>query len=87
MERIEVNVETGEVTVIQYTPEEEAAALAYAASLPPEPVPAKPTLEELQAQLAALTSQIQHYADGNVSAISISGDTPISGATFNVPGV
>jgi hypothetical protein len=59
MERIEVNVETGEVTVIQYTPEEEAAALAYAASLPPEPVPAKPTLEELQAQLTAISAQIQ----------------------------
>jgi hypothetical protein len=59
MERIEVNVETGEVTVIQYTPEEEAAALAYAASLPPEPVPAKPTLEQLQAQLAVISAQMQ----------------------------
>jgi hypothetical protein len=59
MERIEVNVETGEVKVIQYTPEEEAAALAYAASLPPEPEPAKPTLEELQAQLAAISAQMQ----------------------------
>ena len=59
MERIEVNVETGEVKVIQYTPEEEAAALAYAASLPPEPVPVKPTLEELQAQLAAISAQMQ----------------------------
>jgi len=64
MERIEVNVETGEVTVIQYTPEEEAAALAYAASLPPESVPAKPTLEELQAQLAAISAQIQLLAAG-----------------------
>lgn len=64
MERIEVNVETGEVTVIQYTPEEEAAALAYAASLPPEPVPAKPTLEELQAQLTAISAQIQTMAVG-----------------------
>jgi len=63
MERIEVNVETGEVTVIQYTPEEEAAALAYAASLPPEPVPAKPTLEELQAQLTAISAQIQELAN------------------------
>ena len=62
MERIEVNVETGEVTVIQYTPEEEAAALAYAASLPPEPEPAKPTLEELQAQLAAISAQMQLLA-------------------------
>jgi len=59
MERIEVNVETGEVKVIQYTPEEEAAALAYAASLPPDPVPAKPTLEELQAQLTAISAQMQ----------------------------
>tara|TARA_R110002126_G_scaffold291113_1_gene450466 strand:- start:414 stop:611 length:198 start_codon:yes stop_codon:yes gene_type:complete len=64
MERIEVNVETGEVTVIQYTPDEEAAALAYAASLPPEPVPAKPTLEELQAQLTAISAQIQTMAVG-----------------------
>ena len=63
MERIEVNVETGEVNVIQYTPEEEAAALAYAASLPPEPVPAKPTLEELQAQLAVISAQIQELAN------------------------
>jgi len=64
MERIEVNVETGEVTVIQYTPEEEAAALAYAASLPPELVPAKPTLEQLQAQLAAISAQMQELAAG-----------------------
>jgi hypothetical protein len=68
MERIEVNVETGEVKVIQYTPEEEAAALAYAASLPPEPEPAKPTLEELQAQLAAISAQIQSLASGSYTA-------------------
>ncbi len=64
MDRIEVNVETGEVTVIQYTPEEEAAALAYAASLPAPVEPAKPTLEDLQAQLAALSAQIQSLAAG-----------------------
>lgn len=58
MERIEVNVETGEVKVIQFTAEEEAAALAYAASLPAPAGPAKPTIEELQAQLAALSAQI-----------------------------
>ena len=58
MNRIEVNVETGEVTVIQFTAEEEAAALAYAASLPAPVEPAKPTLEELQAQLATLSAQI-----------------------------
>ena len=61
MERIEVNVETGEVTVIQYTPEEEAAALAYAATVQ-ESEPAKPTLEELQAQLAAISAQMQLLA-------------------------
>lgn len=58
MERIEVNVQTGEVRVIQFTAEEEAAALAYAASLPAPTEPPKPTLEELQAQLQALSAQI-----------------------------
>lgn len=58
MERIEVNVETGEVTVIQFTAAEEAAALAYAASLPVPVEPANPTLEELQAQLASISAQI-----------------------------
>ena len=86
MERIEVNVETGEVKVIQFTPEEEAAALAYAATIQ-EPVQPRPTLEQLQAQLAALSSQIQHYADGNVGAIAITSDTPLSGVSFNVKGV
>jgi len=61
MERIEVNVETGEVTVIQFTAEEEAAALAYAASLPELVEPPKPTIEELQAQLAALSAQIASF--------------------------
>jgi len=64
MERIEVNVETGEVKVIQFTPEEEAAALAYAATIQ-EPVPVKPTLEELQAQLAAISAQMQTLMIGN----------------------
>jgi len=64
MERIEVNVETGEVRIIQFTPEEEAAALAYAASLPAPEEPAKPTLEQLQAQLAAISAQIQELAAG-----------------------
>ena len=58
MERIEVNVQTGEVTVIQFTAEEEATALAYAASLPAPVEPPKPTLEELQAELAVLSAQI-----------------------------
>lgn len=62
MERTEVNVQTGEVRVIQYTPEEEAEALAYAATVQ-EPVPPKPTLEELQAQLAAISAQMQELAN------------------------
>jgi len=65
MQRTEVNVETGEVRIIQYTPEEEAAAPAYAASLPAPVEPPKPTLEELQAQLVTLTAQIQQLASGN----------------------
>jgi hypothetical protein len=58
MERIEVNVETGEVKTIQFTPAEEAAALAYAASLPAPVAPAAPTLAELQAQLNSIAAQI-----------------------------
>jgi hypothetical protein len=65
MERIEVNVETGEVTVIQFTAAEEAAALAYAASLPAPIEPPKPTITELQAQLAALSAQISALAGAN----------------------
>jgi hypothetical protein len=61
MERIEVNVETGEVTVIQFTAAEEAAALAYAASLPAPVEPSAPTITELQAQLAALSAQIAAF--------------------------
>jgi hypothetical protein len=59
MERIEVNVETGEVTVIQLTSEEVEAALSYAASLP---APVEPTLADLQAQLVALNAQIAALA-------------------------
>lgn len=62
MQRTEVNVQTGEVKIIQFTPEEEAAALAYAATIQ-ELVPVKPTLEELQAQLAAISAQIQELAN------------------------
>jgi hypothetical protein len=53
MEHVITNAETGEVTVVPFTPEEEAATLAAATAIPP-----KPTLEELQAQLAALSAQI-----------------------------
>lgn len=58
MERIEVNVQTGEVTVIQFTAEEVEAALAYAASLPAF---VGPTLDDLQAQLANLQAQIATF--------------------------
>ena len=54
MEHVILNAETGEVTVVPFTPEEEAATLAAAAVA----VPPKPTLEQLQAQLAALSAQI-----------------------------
>lgn len=64
MQRTEVNVETGEVRIIQYTPEEEAAALAFAATVQ-ELVPVKPTLEDLQAQLAAISAQMQSLAAGS----------------------
>lgn len=64
MERIEVNVETGEVTVIQFTAEEEAAAIAYAASLPTPTVPPEPTLAGLQAQLTLLSAQIAAFSQG-----------------------
>ena len=65
MERIEVNVETGEVKTIQFTAAEEAAALAYAASLPAPIEPLKPTITDLQAQLAALSAQIAALAGAN----------------------
>ena len=68
MERIEVNVETGEVKIIQFTAAEEAAALAYAASLPASVTPPQPTLEDLQAQLATLTAKIVAFANANNSA-------------------
>ena len=62
MQRIEVNVQTGEIKTIQFTPEEEAEILAYAATVQ-EPVPVKPTLEDLQAQLASIAAQIQELAN------------------------
>ena len=64
MNRIEVNVETGEVTVIQFTAEEEAAALAYAASLPAPTVPPAPTLADLQDQLTSLSAKIAALSQG-----------------------
>lgn len=59
MNRIRVNIQTGEVTTIPYTPEEIAAAIEHENSLPQPEEPAAPTLEDLQAQLAALSAKIQ----------------------------
>ena len=55
MEHVILNAETGEVIVVPFTPEEEAATLAAAV------VPPKPTLEELQVQLASLSAQIASF--------------------------
>lgn len=57
MEHVILNAETGEVTVVPFTPEEEAATLAAAAVQP-----AAPTITELQVQLAALSAQIAALA-------------------------
>jgi len=64
MDRIEVNVQTGETKVIQLTDAEiNAAKEQYQTwlSLQP-PSPPAPTLADLQAQLAALTAQINSLA-------------------------
>ena len=58
MHRIVCNVSTGEITQVDLTAEEiaelEARAAAYV-----EPIKVAPTKEELMAQLAALSAQIQ----------------------------
>jgi hypothetical protein len=60
MQRIEVNVITGEQKVIDLTQEEmDAAQAQYQEWLASQPAqPAAPTLAELQARLATLTAQI-----------------------------
>ena len=60
MEHIILNAETGEITVVPFTPEEEAATLAAAAAIPPAP-----TITELQDQLAKLTAQMATLAGNN----------------------
>jgi hypothetical protein len=58
MHRIVCNVSTGEITQVNLTAEEiaelEARAAAYV-----EPIKVAPTKEQLMAQLAALSAQIQ----------------------------
>jgi hypothetical protein len=55
MHRTEINVETGEQKITNWTAEELAALPSPA---PPPPAPPQPTLAELQAQLEALAAQI-----------------------------
>jgi len=64
MQRIEVNVITGEQQIIDLTEAEIAAAQAqYQEWLASQPTqPAAPTLAQLQAQLATLTAQINALA-------------------------
>ena len=58
MERIEVNVQTGEVQIIQLTPEEVTAAEAQYAAWQAEQVSAVPEVD-LQAQITALTAELE----------------------------
>ena len=62
MERIVVDVITGEVTIVQVTEEEiaEIQAKSSEKTLPPSP----PTLAELQAQLNVIQAQIQALSGG-----------------------
>lgn len=64
MERIEVNVETGEVQIIQLTPEEIAAAQAQYATWEAAQQPVQPTLEQLQTELADITAKINNFTKG-----------------------
>jgi hypothetical protein len=57
MERIEINVQTGEVQVIQLTADEIASAQSQYAAWQAEQ-PAAPTVEQLQAQLANISIQL-----------------------------
>ena len=58
MHRIVCNLSTGEITQVDLTAEEIAEASARQAAYV-EPAPVAPTKEELLAQLAALSAQIQ----------------------------
>jgi hypothetical protein len=62
MERIVVDVITGEVTTIPFTAEEIAEIQTTAVVQPP--APPLPTLAELQAQLNAIQLQIQTLSGG-----------------------
>jgi len=57
MNRIVVDVQTGEQTIVPLTDEEIAELQARAAEVPPPPPP--PSLSDLQAQLNAIQAQIQ----------------------------
>ena len=57
MHQIICNVSTGEINMVDLTPEEIAEVEARAAAYVPTPTPA-PTKEELLAELQALTAKI-----------------------------
>ncbi len=54
MEHVIFNAETGETIVVPFTPEEEAAFAVRATEIAAQ----QPTIEELQAQLVALSAKI-----------------------------
>jgi hypothetical protein len=56
MDRLVVDVVTGQSSIVPFTTEETTAFLASVEPAPPPPAP--PTLGELQAQLTALQAQI-----------------------------
>jgi hypothetical protein len=60
MERIDVDVNTGEVTKITLTPEEEAAVRASATTQAPSPAQVGPvTLADIQLHLAQITAKVE----------------------------
>jgi hypothetical protein len=60
MEHIEVDVNTGQVTKITLTPDQEAAVRALAATQAPSPAQVGPfTLADIQLHLAVITAKVE----------------------------
>lgn len=60
MERIDVDVNTGQVTKITLTPDQEAAVRALAATQTPDPTQVAPiTLSDIQLHLAQITAKVE----------------------------
>ena len=60
MERIDVDVNTGQVTKITLTPDQEAAVRALAATQTPDPTQVAPiTLADIQLHLAVITAKVE----------------------------